>query len=136
MTTITPFDCLGRSRYELVIEKGQGCFQGWRAHLVQGVTNPCAPLDPVTPLLQLPEGTRRAAPPVKQGLDGLHDVTQLASLRQAPSDGEPWLALAGLEATCAKHKAPLEQAASLLLYLLPFAGQAARRLVSGRRATP
>jgi len=44
--------------------------------------------------------------------------------------------LARLETPFDKQKAPLDQGTDLLVHLLTFAGQAARRLIFGRRATP
>src|SRR5215468_6676591 len=67
-----------RKSQQLVIEKGERLFKSRREDLLQRVTNPREPLDPLTQLAQLLEGGLRAAPPIKQRIDVLHDLTQFA----------------------------------------------------------
>ena len=65
----------------------------------------------------------------------IHAVPSCAQLRSALRDLQQLLALAGLETTFDTEEASLKQATDLVLNGCAFAGQAARRLLFGRRAT-
>jgi hypothetical protein len=135
VTMIASFDRVGGGWQQLVIEKGQRLVQGRWEHLVQGVANPLEPLDPLTQFVELIQSGWRAATPIKQRINLLHDLTQFAQLGQAPCDMQKLLALAGLETPFDKQETSLEQPTDLLLNGFALAGQAARRLILGRRST-
>ena len=87
MATIATLHRIGGCGQQLVIQKGQGFFKGRGDDLFSGITDPLETLDPLTQLLQLSQGCLRAATPVKQRVDVLHDLTQFASPGQSTGEG-------------------------------------------------
>jgi hypothetical protein len=135
VAAIATFHRIGGRGQQRVVEKWQGFFQRRGDDRFSGRANPCEPVDPLPPLLQLAQGRLRTATPVKQRLDMLHDLAQFAPLRQATADVHEPLAFPWLQTTFAKQKPVLEQATDFLLTLLALAGHAAGHLVFGRRST-
>src|SRR3989442_7886582 len=67
-----------------------------REDLLYRVPNPREALHPLTPFFELVECRLRPTAPVKQGVPVLHDLTQLAPMRQTSGHGQEPLAFARL----------------------------------------
>jgi len=78
MATIATLHRIGGRGQQRVIQQCQGCFKGRGEDLFSRITAPLETHDPLTQLLQLSSGRLRAATPVKQRVDVLHDLTQFA----------------------------------------------------------
>src|SRR5246127_2276936 len=96
------------------------------------MANPREPFDPVTQLPQLAQCGLRAATPVKQRIDVLHDRAQFPSMREATGDVQEPLASGSSQVACDEQKAILEQVTDCLLNGCACARQAARRFIFGR----
>jgi hypothetical protein len=80
----------------------------------------------VTQLGQLTQRRLRLAAPVKESIDVIHDLAQLAQMRQPSGDEQEPLAFAGLQTAFDKQEAILEQITDCLLDRFAFTGQPPR----------
>ena len=88
-----------------------------------------------TQFFQLVERRLRPTAPVKQGVNVLHDFTQLAQMRQTSGQVQEPLAFTRFQMTLDKQEAIVEQVTDFLLDILTFAGSAAGFFIFGRRST-
>jgi len=126
MTTIASLYRIGGCWQQLVVKKRQRLFQMRREYLLSRVPNPREPPHPLTQLLQLAKRRLRPTAPVKQRVNVIHDLAQLAQMRQTSGDLHEPLAFARFQTTFDKQGAILEQVTDFLLDIFTFAGQAAR----------
>ena len=81
ITTIASFDRIRGRGQQVVIKKGQGFLQGWRIELLQRLAQMLEPVEALPPFGELIERRLRPAPSIEQGIDLLHELTQLAQRR-------------------------------------------------------
>src|SRR3989442_9211910 len=85
-----------------------------REDLFYRVPNPREALHPLTPFFELVERRLRPTAPVKQGVHVLHDLTQLAQMRQTSGHVQEPLAFARSE----EHTSELQSRPHLVCRLL------------------
>ncbi len=137
ITTIASFLRIGGRGQQRVVKKRQGVCTRRREHLFEGLAHPREPLHPLPQLAQRAQRGLRAATPVKERVDVLHDVAQCTSLGQATREVPKPLAFRWRQSACDEHKAVVEYLTDFLLHRCALTRHTAGRFVCGRRsATP